>query len=63
MTDISAIDTWICANGNLIGSYDMSGDGVLNDDPDNKDLSRDGMSTAYEIHLATVDIRGVKNLK
>ncbi len=50
-------DPWLDrdANGNLIGSYDMSGDGVLNDDPDNKDLSRDGMPTSYEMEYGVAN--------
>ena len=55
MTNISAVDIWIYADGNLIGSLDMSGDGVLNDDPDNKDLSRDGMPTSYEKQYGVVN--------
>ncbi len=48
-------DPWLDrdADGNLVGSYDMSGDGVLNENAD--DMSRDGMPTSYEMEYGVAD--------
>ncbi len=47
---------WIfCVVGNDQWRYDMSGDGVTNDDPDNDDMSRDGMPSSYEKQYGVVN--------